>query len=267
MSSIKVLVVGDTVGRPGRRACKEVIPVLRKEEGLDFIVVNGENLAGGSGITEPTAKELLIDAGVDVITSGDHTFKSKNTDTFFHREPRILRPANYPAGSPGFPSGVFQTASGVKVGVVNVIGRVFLLEKGDCPFQRAKEEVEKLREQTPIIIVDFHAEATSEKVALGWYLDGEVSVIFGTHTHIQTADETILPKGTAYLTDVGMTGPYKSVIGREIEPILKRFLTGKPMHFDVAKEDVRLLGAIVEIDRETGRALSIKRITRKLENV
>lgn len=263
MTTFKILVVGDTVGRPGRKACQEFIPKLRREEGIDFVVVNGENMAGGSGVTESTALELLT-SGVDVLTSGDHIFKSKNTDTFFHTEKRVLRPANYPAGSPGFGSGVFTSLGGVKVGVVNVIGRVFLLEKGDSPFFRAKAEIDKLKRETPIIIVDIHAEATSEKIALGWYLDGEVSAIFGTHTHIQTADETILPKGTAYITDAGMTGPYKSVLGREVQPVLHKFLTGQPARFEVAKDDVRLSGAIIEVDPTNGKALSIRRIQKKL---
>jgi len=261
---IRILVVGDTVGRPGRTACRQFIPELRKEGSIDFVVVNGENIAGGSGVTKSTARELL-ESGVDVLTSGDHMFKSKNTDTFFHTEKRVLRPANYPAGSPGFGSGIFTSTSGVPIGVVNVIGRVFLLEKGDSPFFRAKEEIDKLKRETKVIIVDVHAEATSEKIALGWYLDGEVSVIFGTHTHIQTADETILPKGSAYITDVGMTGAYRSVLGREIQPVLHKFLTGQPARFEVAKEDVRLLGALIEVDTASGKALSIRRIEKRVE--
>jgi len=259
--TIMILIAGDVVGRPGREACRRFIPELRKSERLEFVIVNGENAAGGSGITESTANELF-DAGADVITSGDHIFKSKNVDSFFHKESRILRPANYPEGAPGFGSGVFSSRNGIKIGVVNVIGRVFLAPV-DCPFKRAKEEIERLKKETAVIIVDIHAEATSEKVAFGWYLDGEVSAVFGTHTHIQTADESILPNGTAYITDVGMTGPYRSVLGREITPVLHRFLTQLPAKFEVASEDVRFLGAIVEIDPRTGRAGRIQRIERK----
>jgi len=261
---IKVLVIGDTVGRPGRRICQKFIPELREEESLDFVVVNGENIAGGSGITESTAKEIL-EHQADVMTSGDHIFKSKTTDDFFHHEKRVLRPLNYPKGSPGFGSGLFQLSSGLKIGVVNIIGRVFLVDV-DNPFTRVREEIETLRKDTPIILVDFHAEATSEKIAMGWYLDGTISLLYGTHTHVQTADERILPKGTAYLTDVGMTGSYESVLGREIKPVLERFLTDKPTRFGVAKGDVRLLGAIVEIDTQTGKATSIKRIERKMSD-
>jgi len=223
---IRVLVVGDTVGRPGRKACQRLIPELRIEESLDFVVVNGENIAGGSGVTEATAKDIL-DFQTDVLTSGDHIFKSKTTDDFFHRDKRVLRPANYPADFPGFGSGVFALSSGLKIGVINLIGRVFLAEV-ENPFLKAKTEIEKIKKETPLVLVDFHAEATSEKIALGWYLDGLVSLVYGTHTHVQTADERILPKGTAYITDVGMTGPYESVLGREIKPVLQRFVQDRP---------------------------------------
>jgi metallophosphoesterase (TIGR00282 family) len=255
---MKILIIGDVVGRPGRNICKKIVPELTKEEGLDFVIINGENIAGGSGINEKTAKELFA-VGADVITSGDHIFKSKNTDSFFHTEKRILRPANYAKKFPGFGSGLYTSRSGRKVGVINLIGRVFL-QDAENPFDRAREEVKKLKQETPVIFVDLHAEATSEKIAMGWYLDGEVTGIFGTHTHVPTADERVLPKGTAYITDVGMTGSYQSILGREIKPVLSRFLTGRSTHFDVAKEDVRLMGIIVEVDEETGKAASIRRI-------
>ena len=265
MSKIfKVLVIGDVVGRPGRSACKKIVPELKEEENLDFVIINGENIAGGSGVNQKTAKELF-EAGGDVVTSGDHIFKSKNTDTFFHSEKRILRPLNYSKSDVGFGSGIYESASGVKVGVINLIGRVFLEKDAYSPFEKAETEIQRIKAETPIIFIDFHAEATSEKVALGWYLDGWVSGIFGTHTHVPTADLKVLPKGTAYITDVGMTGAYKSILGREIQPVLQRFLTGRSRHFDVAKEDVRLMGVIVEVDVETGKALSAKRIERKIE--
>jgi metallophosphoesterase (TIGR00282 family) len=261
--TIKILVVGDTVGRPGRRICQEWVPKIREEESVDFVIVNGENMAGGSGITEKTALELLKN-GVDVLTSGDHIFKDRNCDDFFHRDKRVLRPGNY-KGKPGFGSGIYTTGDGIKVGVINLIGQVFLLgETVDNPFNYVIDEVNKLKRETPIIILDIHAEATSEKIAMGWHLDGLVSGIFGTHTHVTTADETVLPKGTAYITDVGMTGPYESVLGRDVKAVLHRFCTNGPARFEVAKKDVRLKGAIMEIDIESGKALSIERIERKI---
>jgi len=236
---------------------------LRESESIDFVIVNGENMAGGSGITEKTALELLNN-GVDVLTSGDHIFKNKNVDDFFHRDKRVLRPANY-KDKPGFGYGIYQSKTGVKIGVINLIGRVFLA--GDTvnnPFNMVIDELNKIRRETPIIILDIHAEATSEKIAMGWHLDGQVSGIFGTHTHVTTADETILPKGTAYITDVGMTGPYESVLGREVKPVLHRFRTDGPARFDVAKKDVRLKGVIMEIEIKSGKAVSIERIERRL---
>ncbi len=262
MRPFKVLVAGDVVGNPGRQACVEIIPRLRREEKIDFVIVNGENLAGGSGITESAARDLF-QHGVDVITSGDHVFKKKEAEALLQANHRILRPANYPAGVPGEGSTVAQAQNGVKVGVLNLIGRVFL-KTVDCPFEIARHAVEGLRRQTPVIFVDMHAEATSEKVALGWFLDGKVSGIFGTHTHIQTADECILPKGTGYITEVGMCGPYRSVIGREIAPVLHMFLTQMPAKLEVAQEDVRLSGAIFEVDPESGKTLAIRRVHERI---
>ncbi|MDD5669970.1 MAG: TIGR00282 family metallophosphoesterase [Candidatus Omnitrophica bacterium] len=240
-----------------------MMPVLKKEYSLDFVVANAENAAGGSGITKSVVSELFS-SGVDVLTSGDHIWKKKDVFEFIDNEPRLLRPVNYPEGAPGNGWGVFTSRSGVSVGVVNALGRVFL-QPLECPFRTVKAAVEKLRQQTKIIIVDMHAEATSEKVALGWYLDGKVSAVLGTHTHIQTADDRILPQGTAYLTDVGMAGPCDSVIGRKIEDVLSRFLTALPVRFDVAEGNVQLQGAIVEIDEQTGRARLIVRIQKKME--
>lgn len=260
---IRILAIGDTVGAPGREACKVLIPRLIEEEDLEFVVVNGENLAGGSGITEDTARELFT-VGVDVITSGDHFFDKKEAFDYLARESRILRPFNYPPQAVGHGSVIAESKNKFKIGVLNLIGQVFMLPHVDSPFTRGKEEVERIGQVTPIILIDMHAEATSEKVALGWYLDGRVSAIVGSHTHIQTSDNCILPQGTAYLTEMGMTGPYKSVLGRDISSVLHRFLTQVPTRFPVAVEDVRLSGAIVDVEAATGKAKAIRRVHEKL---
>ena len=262
METIKILVIGDTVGKPGREACRKIIPKLRLTQGIDLVVVNGENLAGGSSITYDTAEELLTN-GVDVITTGDHIFKKKEAAAVIEENPHILRPLNYPKGVPGRGSVVVTTQTGVKVAIVNLLGRVFL-QTVDCPFQAMDFVLKSLKSQTKIILVDFHAEATSEKVAMGWFLDGQVSAVYGTHTHIQTADEVILPKGTAYMTELGMSGPYRSVLGRDIQQVLFKFQTQMPGPMDVASEDIRLSGALIEVDVSSGRAISIKRIHEKL---
>jgi len=260
---MKVLAIGDTVGEPGRKIIQTLVPMMREEEGIDFVVVNGENLAGGSGLTPQTAQELFR-AGVDCIMSGDHIWDKKEILEVIDQDKRILRPLNYPNGNPGRGASLLRSKKGVSVGVVNVIGRVFMREHFDCPFKGSEKAVTELRRETPIILVDVHAEATSEKIALGWFLDGKVSAIFGTHTHIQTADEKILPKGTAYITDLGMTGSYDSVLGRDVQQVLERFLTQMPRRFEVATGNVQLHGAIFEVDETTGRALSARRIQRKL---
>lgn len=262
MEKIKVLMVGDTVGKPGRKACQEIIPRLRESEPLDFVVVNGENLAGGSSVTKETIQEIF-NCGVDVITSGDHIYKNKEAIQILEENPRVLRPINYPKQNPGRGFVVATTAHGVKIAVMNVMGRVFL-QNLDCPFRSVEAAVNSVKNETSVILLDIHAEATSEKVAMGWFLDGRVSAVVGTHTHIQTADETILPNGTAYLTDLGMTGPYKSVLGRDIQQILAKFMTQIPNRTEVATEDVRLCGAIIEINAATGKALSIKRVCERL---
>jgi 2',3'-cyclic-nucleotide 2'-phosphodiesterase len=260
---MNILFVGDVVGKPGRDAVKALLPGLKKEYSLDFAVVNAENIAGGSGITEKLAQELF-ESSVDVITSGDHIWKKKEIFEFIKTEPRILRPNNFPSTAPGSGYGVFTAANGKKVGVICVLGRVFL-DALECPFKTTLAAVEAISKETPIILVDIHAEATSEKVALGWYLQGKVSAVLGTHTHIQTADERILPEGTAYLTDAGMTGPYDSVIGRRVEDVLERFLTHVPVKFEVAEGNIQLCGAVIEIDDRTGRANKITRVQKKLE--
>lgn len=259
---MKILFIGDIVGSPGREAIKKLVGPLKQELQIDFVIANAENASGGSGITSKVATELFA-SGVDVLTSGDHIWKRPEIFELINQEERILRPINFPAGAPGRGAAVFKAKGGLKVGVVNVNGRVFM-DALECPFRTTLKACEELTAETKIIIVDIHAEATSEKVALGWYLDGKVSAVLGTHTHIQTADEKILPKGSAYLTDAGMTGPYDSVIGRRVEDVLTRFLSSIPVKFEVAQENIQLHGALVEIDEKTGKAISILRIQKKL---
>jgi len=259
---MKILFIGDIVGKPGREAVRVLLPGLIKKHKLDLAIANAENAAGGSGIT-PKIAEDLFSYKLDLLTSGDHIWKKNELLEVLDAETRILRPENYPKGSPGTGSSVIQTKSGKKVAVVNLEGRVFMSNLR-CPFKCAQELTSELKKTTPIILVDMHAEATSEKIALGWFLDGKVSAVLGTHTHVQTADEKILPKGTAYITDLGMTGPYDSVIGRKIDQILERFLTQRPMRFEMAKDNVQLHGVILDIDEDSGLAKSIVRIQEKL---
>jgi hypothetical protein len=278
--SVKLLFIGDIVGQPGRNAVKTLLPKLREQHALDFIIANGENSAGGSGITPKTAGEIF-DAGVDVITSGDHVWDQKEVMELLANEKRFLRPLNYPAGTPGQGSGIFEVKVGssrcdgrttqravstnLLVAVLNVQGRTFMQPPLDNPFLLAAEEVQRLRERTKIVFVDFHAEATSEKIAFGRFLDGQVSAVVGTHTHVQTADEQILPHGTAYLTDAGFTGPHDGCLGREIEPVIKKFLTGMPQRFEVAKNRVQLHGAVIEIDDASGKAIKIQRVAETIQ--
>jgi metallophosphoesterase (TIGR00282 family) len=259
---MKILFIGDIVGSPGREAVKKLLPELKKEFLLDFVIANAENAAGGSGITAKVSEELF-NSGVNVLTSGDHIWKRKEIFELINKEERILRPINFPSGAPGRGFATFKTKDGLKIGVINVNGRVFM-EALECPFKTTWAAQENLSKETKIIIVDIHAEATSEKIALGWYLDGKVSCVLGTHTHIQTADERILPGGTAYITDIGMSGPYDSVIGRRIEDVLERFLTNLPIRFEVASENIQLQGVVLDIDEKTGKAKSIVRIQKKL---
>lgn len=263
---VKILFIGDIVGRPGRHAVKTLLPKLREQHALDFVIANGENSAGGSGITPATAAEIFS-AGVDVITSGDHLWDQKDVVELLANEKRFLRPLNYPPNTPGPGSGVFEVqrlkAKGQNPGliaVLNLQGRTFMppLEN---PFLAAADEVEKLRARTKVVFVDFHAEATSEKIAFARMLDGRVSAVVGTHTHVQTADEQIFPGGTAYLSDAGFTGPHESVLGREISPVILRFLTNMPQRFEVAKNRVLLHGAVIEVDETNGRATDIKRVS------
>jgi len=260
---VKILFIGDVVGRPGRKAVQELLPKLRATLRLDAVVANGENSAGGSGITPETANELF-GAGVDVITSGDHLWDQKEVMNLLGDEPRFLRPLNYPEGVPGAGSGTFRLDNKPPFAVLNLQGRVFMAAL-ENPFALAQSEVQHLRAQTKIILVDFHAEATSEKIGLARMLDGKVSAVIGTHTHVQTADEQIFPGGTAFLCDAGFTGPHESVLGREIAPIIERFLKNTPQRFNVAKSRVMLQGALIEIDANTGHAVAISRISEPLQ--
>jgi len=259
---VKLLFIADIVGQPGRRAVKELLPQLRQQHQLDVVVANGENSAGGSGITPNTAAEIFA-AGVDVITCGDHLWDQKEVMGLLESERRFVRPLNYPAGTPGQGSTIFERQGLPRVAVLNLQGRTFMAAL-ENPFRAALAEVERLRRTTKIIFVDIHAEATSEKIALARMLDGQVSAVIGTHTHVQTADEQIFPGGTAYLSDAGFTGPHESVLGREIEPIIRRFMTNMPQKFDVAKGRVLLQGAVMEIDQQTGHAKGIQRLSQAL---
>ena len=254
---LKLLFLGDIVGEPGRKAVTEMVPRWREERGIDFVVVNGENSANGRGITPKICTDLLR-AKIAVITSGDHIWDQKEIVPHLDMEPRLLRPINYPPATPGRGSIVLDTPKG-KVAVINVQGRTFMQPPLENPFLAMQAEVERLRQETRVIFVDMHAETTSEKIAMGRLLDGQVSAVVGTHTHTQTADEQIFPGGTAFLCDAGMCGPSESCLGREIEPILKKFLTGRPIQFPVARGPVKMHGALIEIDEQTGRALRIER--------
>jgi 2',3'-cyclic-nucleotide 2'-phosphodiesterase len=259
---VKLLFIADIVGQPGRRAVKELVPQLRRQHQLNMVVANGENSAGGSGITPNTAEEIF-GGGVDIITSGDHLWDQKEVMALLENERRFVRPLNYPRATPGQGSTLFQAPGLPPVAVLNLQGRTFM-PAIENPFHAALAEVERLRQSTRIIFVDFHAEATSEKIAMARMLDGRVSAVIGTHTHVQTADEQIFPGGTAFLSDGGFTGPHESVLGREIEPIIRRFMSNMPQKFDVANGRVLLQGAVVEIDEQTGRAVGIQRVSQPL---
>ena len=256
--SVKILFIGDIIGKPGRQALSRELDRLVDRYNVDLVIANGENAAAGFGLTTDIARELF-DLGVQCITSGNHIWDKKEQVPLVLADPRIIRPANYVAGVPGCGSALLTTPGGVRVGVLNLEGRVYM-KNLECPFRTADQEIERLRRETAVIFVDFHAEATSEKTALGWYLDCRASAVIGTHTHVQTADERILTKGTAYLSDAGMTGSFDSVIGIGKEEAIHKFLTQLPVKFEVPKNDIRLNGVVVGIDEASGRALSIERI-------
>ncbi|OIO39167.1 MAG: TIGR00282 family metallophosphoesterase [Candidatus Omnitrophica bacterium CG07_land_8_20_14_0_80_50_8] len=261
---LKILVIGDVYGEPGRKAVERFVRSMKSTGEADFVVCNAENAAGGAGITESAAKELFIN-GCDVLTGGDHFFdKKKEIEEYLKKEFRVIRPANFPKGLPGEGSCVVEHR-GTKIGVLHVAGQVFMRHHFNSPFLAADEEIDKVKKQgAQVVIVDIHAEATSEKTALCWYLDGQVSAVVGTHTHVQTADERVTQKGTACITDLGLTGPYDSVIGAEKGPIIEKFLTQLNLRKEVAKNDVRLSGVILTVDERSGKALKIERVQKKL---
>jgi metallophosphoesterase (TIGR00282 family) len=249
--------VGDIVGQPGRAAARRLIPALRQRHGIDFTIVNCENAAAGFGVTPDIAEELLA-AGADCLTSGNHIWKRREIYVYFERSDRLLRPANYPGEAPGRGWSVYSCGA-YRVAVVNLMGRAHM-EPLDCPFRAFDAIYEQVEERTPVLIVDFHAETTSEKQAMGWYADGRATAVIGTHTHVQTADETVLPQGTGYLTDVGMTGPVSGILGVAREAVLERFLTQMPVRFEVAPGPAVLMAVVIELDAQTGRALSLMRL-------
>ena len=255
---VTVLCVGDVFGEPGRRAVQALLPKLRKQHEVDVAVVNIENAAGGFGVT-PQIARATFECGADVLTSGNHIWDKKEIVEYIVKENLLLRPANFPPGTPGVGAAVVK-AGPHKVAVLNLMGRVFL-PATDCPFRKADEEIERLRQETALIVVDCHCEATSESQAMGWYLDGRVSAVVGTHRHVQTADERLLPQGTAYITDLGMTGPVDSVIGVDPQIAIGRFLSQMHVRFEAAKGPAALHGALIRIDPDTGRALSIERLS------
>jgi metallophosphoesterase (TIGR00282 family) len=255
---MKVLFIGDIVGKPGRTAVKAILPALVDKCRIDFVIANGENIAGGFGLTEPLVADLFR-TGVHVITTGNHVWDKKDFIRYISKDNRVLRPLNYPPGVPGSGSVVLTLPNGIKAAVLNLSGRVFMAGM-DCPFRTGRAEIESLSTETNVIIIDFHAEATSEKIAFGYFVDGKVSAVIGTHTHVQTADEKVTPDGTAYITDVGMTGPAYSVIGMDVDQIVRRFLTSMPAKFETAQGPVILSAVTIDINNETGRATGIQRL-------
>jgi len=257
---LKVLFIGDIVGNPGRKAAKEIIKVIKKENPFDICIANCENAAGGRGITYVVAQEIYK-FGVDVITMGNHVWAKNEILNFIDSDPMIIRPANYPENLPGRGSTIFETSNG-KIGIVNLVGRVFM-DSVDCPFRAADREIEILKKSVKLIVVDMHAEATSEKNALAWNLDGRVSCVVGTHTHVQTADERILPCGTGFISDVGMTGPHEGIIGVRRDIIIDRFITHMPSRYEVENTGkLQFNGVFLELDNKNGKTLSIERISR-----
>ncbi|MDA8233256.1 MAG: TIGR00282 family metallophosphoesterase [Clostridia bacterium] len=255
---MRVLMLGDIAGRPGRKAVESEVKNLCEELDIDFVIANGENAAGGNGITREIADDLF-DSGIDCLTMGNHVWDKKEIFDFIDVEKRILRPANYPPGTPGIGATVYRANREVNIGIISLSGLVFMAEL-DCPFRKADELITQLSKETKIIIIDFHAEVTSEKIALGWYLDGRVTAVCGTHTHVQTADERVLPGGTGYITDLGMTGPRDGVIGVKKEIVINKFLTRLPQRFEKATGSYQLNGVVIDIDEKTGKAMSISRI-------
>ncbi|UCD57156.1 MAG: TIGR00282 family metallophosphoesterase [Candidatus Hydrogenedentota bacterium] len=262
---MRILFIGDVVGSPGRGILREHLPWLKRRYAPDVMIANGENLAGGLGATPQLIREITT-YGVQIVTMGNHTWKRPELLKGIGLLDNVVLPANYPPDSPGAKSIVYDVGDGRRAGIFNLVGRIFM-ENNDCPFRAGLEVAEQLRAQTPVVILDMHAEATSEKMAMGWYLDGKVSAVLGSHTHVQTADERILPQGTAYITDVGMTGSHDSIIGMKSEQVLTRFITGIPSRFEVAEENLWLHGVVVDIDDITGRAVGIERISQHFDQL
>ena len=261
---LKLLFIGDIVGKPGRQVVEENLPRMRRELGLDFVIANGENAAAGAGITGVIARSLL-GTGIDAITLGDHVWDQRGWETEIGEMDHVCRPANLPASCPGWDH-VLIESRGFKVAAFTVLGRTYMNMKADCPFLCADRMVERLKGQADAIIVEIHAEATSEKQALGWHLDGRVTAVLGTHTHVPTADARVLPKGTAFICDVGMTGPYESVLGREIKPVISRFMDGMPRRLEVATADVRMSSVLIEVDPSMAHASKIELVTTRLQS-
>ena len=257
---MKILFIGDVVGKSGRRALRRFLPELQDQTEADLTVVNAENAAGGFGVTAGVLEEFLEQSEIDVLTSGNHIWDKREALDLIQDEPRLLRPHNYPVGTPGSGWIVATASNGVQVGVLNIMGTVFMHPTLDCPFSSAHHALEKRPSDVKVVLVDFHAEATSEKVAMGWYLDGRVSAVVGTHTHVPTADERVLPQGTAHISDVGMTGCYNSVIGMETAGVLKRFVERVPERFEVASGSASVCGVIIDVDGTTGKSRSIARV-------
>jgi len=260
---MRVLVLGDIIGKPGRMSLRDELQALIKDNAVDFVIANGENAAGGIGI-DPKTSDFLLGLGIDVLTTGNHVYKKRDIYNYIEDNERLLKPANFPPSTPGRGFGIYEVFER-KIAVINLCGRVFIGEL-DCPFRVIDDVLKKIGKETRNIVVDFHAEVTSEKIAMGWYLDGRVSAVLGTHTHVQTADEKILPHGTAYITDIGMVGPQDSVIGVRKELIIERFKTQMPQKFIVAKDDIWLNGVIIEIDDKSGKAINIKRLNYQLSS-
>ena len=255
---VRIFFIGDIVGNPGRIAVRELLPDIMQRYAVDIVIANGENAAGGFGIT-PAIAEELIGLKIDVITSGNHIWDKKEIIDYIKDKKWLLRPANYPEETPGFGWSIIKTNSNIKIGIINLCGRVFM-DNLDCPFRAAREIIKEIEQETPVIVLDMHAETTSEKAAMGWFLDGSISAVIGTHTHVQTADERILPRGTAFITDAGMTGSINSVIGMQKEIVLERFLTQMPRKFEVATKDMVLQGVLVSIASKSGKAEAIERV-------
>lgn len=257
---LKLLCVGDLVGTPGRRALRQGIEALVPKHKIDCVIVNAENAAGGSGLT-PAIYEKILQYGTHLVTLGDHIYRRREIIPVLETHDQIVRPANLPVSAPGKMFAVHETATNHKIAVVSLLGRIFMKTPVDCPYAAIDKVLSSIPRDVKVVVVDMHAEATSEKIALGWHLDGRVSVVFGTHTHVPTADECVLPGGTAYISDLGMTGPYDSVLGRVKESVLRAMTTAVPTPFDVACNDVRLSGIIVSVDSDTGKAVSIERVS------